>query len=108
MPQNFLNIKRNSYKIILITILNFLININFSICIKENLKENFNDDMNKTGNLTIKDGTYTVLSYKIISTNTNNEKIDKKNKICSIETVEDYFNFCNPFNKIIYDKWVKK
>ncbi len=118
----FINLKKKSKKLILIiTLLNLLININFSICkekkannnnnninLKENYKENIKDDINIVGNLTIKDGLYTVYSYKILSTNSNNEKIDKKNKICSIDNIDDYFNFCKSFNKIIYDKWVKK
>lgn len=67
--------------------------------------QDINED-NSPGNLTIKEGIYTVKSFKIQGTNSNNVKMDKKNKICLIENLEDYYNFCMPFIKIIYDRWM--
>ena len=90
MLQNSINFYR---------IITFFLLTNIFKCLGEDLQ---------IGNITIKDGNYLADSFKIISTNKNNLKINKKNKICSIENIDDFYNSCKPFVKIFYDKWVNK
>lgn len=63
-------------------------------------------DETNIGKVIIKDGLYLAKEYQILNTINNNPKIDSKSKICAITSREDYENFCKPFVKIYYDKWV--
>lgn len=76
------------------------------ILILMNLSKSLEEDL-KIGNITIKDGKYFAENFNIISTNKNNLKTNKKNKLCVIENIEDFYKFCKPFVKIFYNKWVK-
>ena len=76
------------------------------ITILINITRCFEEDSN-IGNITIRDGDYLADKFKISSTNKNNLKINKKNKLCIVKNIEDFDNLCKPFVKIFYDKWVK-
>jgi hypothetical protein len=110
--KNFLLTKNNNKSIHRIIIfITFAILINFSKCYYDSDiykdKDNNYDDL-VIGNLTIRDGNYLADNFKIISTNKNNLRINKKNKLCMINNLEDFNNRCKPFVNIFYNKWVKK
>ena len=90
--------KRNNKKLIL------LITTIFAILIIHKCSS----DETSIGKIIIKDGLYLAKEYQILSTIKNNPRIDSKTKICVISSREDYDNFCKPFVKIYYDKWVNK
>ncbi len=71
-----------------------------------NIIRTFSDET-KIGKILIKDGNYQLKEYTILSSNKNNPRTDTKSKICVISSIEEYENFCKPFIKIYYDKWVK-
>ena len=95
--KKMLKFENNSNKkfIFLFTILIAI--INFFKC---------SDDEVKIGKISIKDGMYLASEFTILATNKNNMRVDGKTKICSISSRLDYENYCKPFLKIYYDKWV--
>lgn len=89
--------------------LKFLIFLILKNFINSSVKNKYTENNNNTiGNITIKEGEYFIENLAITTTNSNNLKLNKKNKLCVINTLQDYYTNCKPFVKIFYNKWVRK